>query len=79
LAYTPQSWRKLYSQAEKQMSQRERLAWCENSRRIMQERLIELSSDADGKRSEVDRERSEIENALRKVWRIEQKARKSQP
>jgi hypothetical protein len=60
------------------MSQRERLAWCENSRRIMQARLIELSSEGDGSRSEVDLERSEIENALRKVWRIEQKARKTQ-
>jgi hypothetical protein len=78
LAYTPQSWRRLYSRAEKQMSQRERLAWCENSRRIMQARLIELSSEGDGSRSEVDLERSEIENALRKVWRIEQKARKTQ-
>ena len=77
MAYTPQSWRKLYSCADKQMSQRERLAWCQNSRHLMQERLIELSSDGNGSRPEVDLERSEIESALRKVWRIEQNARKT--
>ena len=79
MAYTPQSWRKLYSQADKQVGRLERLAWCEKTRHLMQERLIELSSGGDTRRPDAETERAEIENALRKVWRIEQKARKSQP
>ena len=79
MAYTPQSWRKLYSLVDKQMDSSHRLAWCEKSRRRMQERLIELSSENEPHRANAVRERTDIENALRKLWRIEQKARKTQP
>jgi hypothetical protein len=79
MAYTPQSWRKLYSLADKQMDSPHRLLWCEKSRRCMQERLIELSSEDEPHRCDAVRERTDIENALRKLWQIEQKARKTEP
>jgi hypothetical protein len=79
LAYTPQSWRKLYSLVDKQMAPLHRLSWCEKTRHLMQQRLIELSSEDDSHRCDPVKERSDIENALRNLWRIEQKARKTIP
>jgi hypothetical protein len=79
MAYTPQSWRKLYSLVDKQMDSAHRLSWCEKSRRRMHERLIELGSENEPHRSNAERERTDIENALRKLWRLEQKASRTQP
>lgn len=77
MAYTPQSWRKLFSHTIKERDHLAQLASCEKLRHLMQERLIELSSDGQTACPEVEKERKQIEDALRKVWRIEQKALKS--
>lgn len=77
MAYTPQRWRKLYSLVNKQMDSTHRLSWCEKSRRRMQESLIELSSEDEPHQCDAARERTDIENALRELWRIEQQARKN--
>jgi hypothetical protein len=76
MAYTPQSWRKLYSRVITQKDPLLQSSWCETLRQMMQQRLIELSSGQIHS-PEVESERTEIEAALRRVWEIEQKARQS--
>jgi hypothetical protein len=68
----------VYSLLEREKDPVRRLGLCEKASHLMQERLIELSSDAGVPSATTETERLEIEEALRKVWKIEQRARSSQ-
>lgn len=70
----PKSWRSLLDEVNREIEQIRRLVICDKARQAMQERLIELGV-RDGSLPE-DAERREIEEALRKLWTIEQALRK---
>jgi hypothetical protein len=76
MAYAPRSWRKVYSSVNNGLEPKTLLALCERARRLMQDRLVELSS-ARPEATEAEAERNDIEEGLRRLWKIEQRARKS--
>ena len=66
----PKSWRSLLDDLKRETDPSRRLVVCEKARRAMQERLIELSTRDESPTNFA--EQREIEEALRKVWSIEQ-------
>ena len=70
----PKSWRSLLDDLKRETDPSRRSVVCEKARRAMQERLIELSTRDESPTNFA--EQREIEEALRKVWSIEQTLRK---
>ena len=70
----PKSWRSLLDDLKRETDPSRRLVVCEKARRSMQERLIELGARDESPSNFA--EQREIEEALRKVWTIEQTLRK---
>ena len=70
----PKSWRSLLDDLKRETDPGRRLVLCEKARQAMQERLIELSTRDESPTNFA--EQREIEEALRKVWTIEQALRK---
>ncbi len=77
MAYSPKSWRTFYSIVNDGLEPKKLLPACEKARRLMQDRLVELSSARPELAVETEAERIEIEEGLRRLWKIEQRARKS--
>jgi hypothetical protein len=71
----PKSWRSLFDDAMRETDLNRRLLLCQKARQGMQERLIELSA-CNGSTLEHP-EQSQIEEALRKLWSVEQTIRRS--
>jgi len=70
----PKSWRSLLDDLKRETDPGRRLVLYEKARQAMQERLIELSTRDESPTNFA--EQREIEEALRKVWSIEQTLRK---
>jgi hypothetical protein len=73
----PEAWRIWYAGIQTEPNPKKQLAICQKVRRLMQERLVQLSS-ANSCQLGADEE-NEIEQALRNLWTIEQNLRKRKP
>lgn len=67
----PKSWRIAYQQVRLEMNPDKQLELCKIARRLMQERLLELSAAA----SHAG-EHKALEEGLRELWLMEEKIRK---
>jgi hypothetical protein len=70
----PEAWRICYTRMQSEPDPKQKLVMCQKVRRLMQERLIQLSSEDPSLLG--SNEQSEIEDALRNLWTIEQDLRK---
>ena len=64
------AWRVLLQRVETELNPKKRLSLCQEARQRMQERMIEITQD--GASLLDDPEQCQIEEALRKLWSIEE-------
>jgi hypothetical protein len=66
------SWRDAYGRAQRELDPVVQLQLCEQTRRLIHDRLVKLGQGS----LASTREREELEAALRAVWALEQSIRK---